>query len=404
VSAVARFLARWREPRKDIRDPEALRLLLAGGQTKSGTAVGWSTALQVSTVLGAARAIADDLAQCPWKVKRKRDDGGSEDATDHPVYPLLQVQPNEWQTAFELREQIALHVVLAGNAFVLVNRLGRRVDELLPLEPGWVSVKRGTGSQQWRFAYEVRFPGGGSEVLSAADVWHVRGLSWNGYLGLDAVRLAREAIGLAVATEEHGARLFGNGGRPSGLLTTEQQLAPERIDRLRDDWLKSYGGENSGRTAVLMGGLKFQPLTMDSDKAQLLETRRHQVEEICRAMGVFPTRLGFADKTSTYASAEQFFIAHARYTIAPWARRLDQSASVALLGNEPDVYAAHDLNGLMRGTAADRAQFYAAMVANGIMTRNEVRAKEDLNPLAGLDEPLTPLNMGGADPTSQSED
>ena len=115
-------------------------------------------------------------------------------------------------------------------------------------------------------------------------------------------------------------------------------------------------------------------------------------------MGVFPTRLGFADKTSTYASAEQFLIAQARYTIAPWARRLDQSASVALLGDEPDVYAAHDLNGLMRGTAADRAQFYAAMVTNGIMTRNEVRTKEDLNPLTSLDEPLTPLNTGGADP------
>lgn len=380
--------------RKSYPD-DVLRLLMAGADSKSGQGVNWQTALQVSTVLACARAIAGDLASVPWKVKRRRADGGADDATDHPVYPLLQASPNPFQTAYEMREQLAIHTVLTGNAFALLNVVRRGViREILPLEPGWVTLK--TGTDPWAPIYKVRYPGSNvEEEIPAANIWHWRGAAWSSWVGLDVVRLAREAIGLAMATEEHGARLFGNGGRPSGLLSTEQTLAPDKLDELRKGWQAAYGAENSGKTAVLSGGLKWQPVSMDSDKAQYLETRRLQIEEVCRTMGVFPARVGVSDKATTYASAEQFFLAHAVFTLAPWAQRFDQSANMHLLRDTSGAtFTKHNLNGLMRGAAADRAAFYKSGIIDGWLTRNDVRAYEDLNPLDGLDVPLIPLNMG----------
>lgn len=384
---------------------DVIRLLTQGNATRSGQSVTVDSALQVSTVLACATAIAEDLAQCPWKVKRSTEGGGATDASDHPVYPLLHSSPNEWQTAFEFRTQRVFHLVLAGNAYAFVNRVGLEVTELLPFEPHMVTGRRKAGSQ-WDWEYVVSWPDGSRSIIPRANMWHTRGRAWAMHEGMNPIRLARESIGLALAAENHSAQLFGNGARPSGVLSTEAKLTTDQLDQIRKAWETIYGGENSGKTAVLMQGMKFEPITFDASASGMNETRKMQVEEICRALGVFPARIGYSDKASTFASAEQFFLAHGKFTLAARAVSLNQSADLALLTKEEraaGLFTKHNLNGLMQGAAADRAEFYASGITNGWLTRNDVRRLEDENPLPGLDTPLMQANMTDGSNPPKSE-
>ena len=211
--------------------------------------------------------------------------------------------------------------------------------------------------------------------------------------------MAREAIGLALATEETHARFHGNGARPGGILTSELPLKDDQVNRLREAWQQTQGGvANAMKTAILSGGLKYQQLMMTGVDAQHIETRKFQIEEVCRAFRVFPAMVGYSDKTATYASAEAFFAAHVRHSLLPWGERFEQATDRDCLSAAEiadGYYTALDYRQLLRGDAASRAAFYASGITNGWMTRNEARAEEDLNPLEGLDEPLKPLNMGG---------
>jgi hypothetical protein len=150
------------------------------------------------------------------------------------------------------------------------------------------------------------------------------------------------------------------------------------------------------RTAVLSSGLKWEPMGMTGVDAQHIETRRFQIEEICRAFGVYPAMVGHSDKASTYASAEQFFIANVVYSLGRWTRRFEERIRVDLMTREERqrrLYAKFSLQALMRGDARTRSDFYSALITLGVLTRNEARALEELNPLPGLDEPLRPLNL-----------
>jgi HK97 family phage portal protein len=172
-------------------------------------------------------------------------------------------------------------------------------------------------------------------------------------------------------------------------LTQDQQVA------IRDQWLSTYGGANAGRTAILQGGLKWQQITMNSDQSQFLETRRFQIEEICRAFRVMPIMVGSADKAATYASSEQMFLAHVVHTLSPWYSRIEQSANASLLTERErraGLYTKFVAQGLMRADSRAHAEYISRMVLNGIMTRNEARGLLEMNPLDGLDDPLTPVN------------
>lgn len=366
----------------------------AMGATKAGAAVNTTTALQVSTMFACARVIADGLSQVPFKVHRVTGKN-REEAVDHPAYWLLAKQPNEWQSSFEFREQIALHLVFNGNAFVFVNRArDGRLLELLPYEPGCVTVKRAT---DMGLTYTVRLVEGKTIEIPAANMWHLRGPSWNGWMGLDAVRVAREALGLALATEEHAARMFSNGARPGGILSTEMALKDDQIVKLRDAWQQTMGGgANAYRTAILAGGLKWISMAQENDKAQFLETRRLQIEEICRFVRVMPIMIGAGEKTTTYASVEQMLIAHVTHTLMPWFKRVEDSADINLLGMQAvkdGYYTKFTAAALMRGSARDRGEFYRTLYGIGSINPNEIRALEDLNPYDGGDEYRVPLNM-----------
>lgn len=380
----------WPWARKNATTTQDLyKELLARASVKSGVAVNYKTAREASTVLACAKVIAEGIAQVPFKLFKERAGGGMDAAKDHALYDLLSNKPNEWQTSFELREMMGFHLAFMQNAYVFkVRGLRGQIVELLPFETNLVTVKRG---KDWGRTYLVNTLSGQIEVPSK-DMWHLRGLSWDGISGIPGVRLAREAIGLALATEEHGARMFSNGAKPGGVLSTDGTLKEEQIKLLRESWEQAQGGNsNAYKTAILFGGLKFQPMAMTGLDAQHLEHRRFQVEEICRFFRVMPIMVGHSDKSATYASAEQMFLAHVIHTMMPWYTRIENSADVNLLSDDERIrdgyYTKFMASALLRGSHKDRSEYFkAALGAGGSpawMTQDEVRAMEEMNPMGG---------------------
>jgi HK97 family phage portal protein len=378
---------------------EIWELLLGQAASKAGINVTWKTALQYSTAQACVRIIAEDIAQLPFATYRSLPEGGSEPVADHPTHRLIKTKPNDSQTAFEMREQIGLHLVLTNNAYVWKNIVRGSVQELLPFEPHLVQPKRKNGETN----YELTLEDGKKETVPAREIWHLRGPSWNGWQGLDGVRLMRETIGLALALEAHGSRMFSNGATVGGILSTEANLSTEQAKDLRESWeFRQSGGENAYKTAVMWGGMKWAPMATPNDSAQFLETRRFQVEEACRHFKVLPIMVGHADKTTTYASAEQMVLIHLRQTLGPWLTRIEQSANCNLLTDdelEAGYFTKFNRNGLLAMTAQARADFYSKMYGIGAINPNEIRELEDMNPYDGGDKFRVPLNM--ADPANE---
>lgn len=361
---------------------ELFRELYGSSPVRSGVTVTWKTALEVTAVLRCVSSIADGLSTVPLKLFQKTATGRIE-ATDHPLHDLM-TAPNDWQDGLQFRETLAFHMALCGNAFVFVNRVRGEVSELLPLEPGRVEVKRET---DWRLRYWITGLDGHREEVPTQSIWHLRGPSWNSYFGLEPVRMAREAIGLSMALEQSHARLHRNGVKPSGVYSVEGTLDKEQHARLRERITEHLAGvDNAGKPLILDRAAKWLSIAMTGVDAQHLETRRHQIEEICRAFGVMPIMVGYSDKTATYASAEQMFIAHAVHTIRPWHRRFEASIKRWLLTPEErraGFYPKFMDNELMRGAAKDRAEYYAKALGaggtKGWMTQNDVRDLEDMD-------------------------
>lgn len=354
--------------------------------SSSGMTVTVDTALQVTTVLDCVRVLAEGVAQVPLKLFQESADGRTRTpAKAHPLYALLSTKPNPWQTSFEFRESLMFHTTLCGDFIAFKNVVRGTVRELIPFLPNTVTVKRDTSTLE--LTYEVRAPNGSQQVFPASAIWHVRGPSWNTWSGMGAVHLARDAIGLAIAAEGNQSAYHKNGGQVSGLLSMEGNLSDQGHAQLRAWVEKNYvGPENAGKWMILDRGTKFTPMQMTGTDAQQLETRRHQVEEICRAFRVMPIMVGFTDKTATYASAEQMFIAHVVHTLSPWYQRLEQSINVNLLSEEDraaGIYAKFNANGLMRGDFGSRTEGYAKALGSGgspaWMEINEIRALEEMD-------------------------
>jgi HK97 family phage portal protein len=388
---------------------EAERRMLADifgtRESATGRTITWKTALDVTTVFRCVQVLADGVATVPIKLMREDPATGRRAvASDHPVSWLLSHQPNEWQNSVEFRETLMTHLALTQNAFVFINRLGNgRIAELLPVEPGKMRVR---ALAEGGAAYRIVMPDGTQQPVPSENVWHIRARSWDGIMGLESVRLARESIGLALATEEQHARLHRHGVQSSGVYSVEGTLNKEQYEALRQYVDKQVGGlSNAGKALILDRAAKWTPTTMTGVDSEHLATRRFQIEEICRAFGVLPIMVGHANEQSTFASAEQMFLAHAVHTVRPWHRRWEASAAKALL-TEAEIRAGYYVKffdgELLRGAAKDRAEYYAKALgsggSDGWLSPNDVRGFEDLNPKEGGDD--VPRRAAGAAPAS----
>lgn len=362
-----------------------------GGASKTGAAVNLSTVLRIATAWACCRVVAEDIGKLPFRLYQ-REGERKRVARDHPIHKLISGQPNEWQTSQDWRQMMTLHASLTHGGYSWINRSSNGVVvELIPLLN--VTPKQG---RAWDLTFEVRDGKGKIATLKQSEVFRIQGLSWDGYTGLEMLQHGREAFGLAIATEESQARLHANGTRPGGVVTTSNTLTDDQVTRIRKQLEPHLGLQNSFKTLLLDNGLEFKGWTMSGVDAQHLETRKFQIEEVCRFFRVFPAMIGHSDKASTFASADAFFRAHVGHTLMPWIERWQAAVSRDLLqlGERRNGYFAKlDPRGLLRGDDAARAEFYKSGVIDGWMTRNEVRDLEDLDPIDGLDDPLTPTNM-----------
>lgn len=365
---------------------ELARLIYGGAwQSKAGVDVNYQTALESSTFLACTRVIADGLAQVPWRLYQDTGDSRRV-ASDHRLYRLLADRPNSWQTSFEFRETLAFHLVLTNNAYVFTNRVGvgRQIGALEPLVPGSVKPAR---KRDGSIEYVVAGPDGRSQTFGHDAIWHIRGPSWNSWVGLDAVRLVRNALGLAVSLEQGQAELQARGARSSGLYSIVDNVGPEKYAQLAA-WLDQYetGGPRAGKPMVIDRGATYTPFTQSGRDQQMIESRKHQVEEICRMLRVMPLMVGHPADMAARAATESIFLHHVVHCLMPWYIRIEQSANAHLL-SEADAaagyYSKFVPNGLMRGSSKDRAEFYTkALGAGGTaawMTQNEVRALEEMD-------------------------
>lgn len=394
--------------RKSVTDSHSLwaEIYGRGRETKTGVTITLDTALRVTTVLACARVIAEGLAQVPYKLMQESADGRSRlPAKAHPLYRVLHSRPNPWMTSFELRELIGLHACLAQQFIAYVGRnLSGQVTEIIPFVPGTVEVKQ---QPDYSLLYTVTASNGTKRDFEQNQVWHVRGPSWNGIVGMDALRYAGEAIGLAVAAESSQATLHRNGTRVNGMYSVDGTLNGEQHAALRKWIEQNYAGDAAGATMILDRAAKFTPLQMTGIDAQHLETRRFQIEEICRALRVNPIMVGAESKNTTYASAEQMFLAHVVHTLAPWYSRIEQSADMQLLTERDDrdgYYTTFIEAGLLRGSAKDTKDVILGYVNGGILTPNEGRSLLDRNPMDEESDKLrVPANIVGEPKPAETE-
>lgn len=349
----------------------------------SGKAVNMRTAIQVATVFACCRVIGNGMAQVPFKLRQESEDGRTRvPAKKHPLYRLLALKPNSWQTSFEFRQMLAWHVELCGNAYVYKSKnFHGKILELIPLLPAQVIARR---DEQMQLLYDVVGFDGTVKTFSQDQIWHLRGPTIDGFQGLEVVKIAREAIGLAMVTEEAAAQLHRNGIRNSGVYSVESTLDKTQHDALSAWIAKQFAGtQNAGKPMVLDRGAKFLNTSMTSVDAQSNETRRTQIEQICGFFGVAPIKTGFADKTATFASAEEFNRAHREDCLAPRWESFEQSAAINLLTEEElsdGYYWDFVEEGLLRGSATQTKDIILGYVNGGLMTTNEGRALLDRNP------------------------
>lgn len=412
LGAVARGLGVAEHKSVDI-SPE-LWAAINGGfglPTKSGMAVSSMSALQQATFWRCVLVIAEGVAQLPITITKKPRSGrGVEPATDHPLYDLLLWQPNKNQDAFQFWRTVIMHAAATGNSVCYKNMVRGQVAELLPFRPESVDVDNKNAAMLP--VYSCTFDSGEWQELSASRVFHISGPRWHNHKGLDPTVVGREAIGLAQATEMTHAKLHANSARPSGAIESEKSLNDAQIARLRAQWAEYTGASNVGKTILLEGGAKWKQIMLSGVDAEHLATRKHQIEEICRLMGVFPIMVGHAgDQSPTFSSASEFFGAHVRYSLMPWNRATKMSIATQLLTKEErregyDILI--DTSELLRGSIKDRAEYYRAALGSnsnpGWLRPNEVREDDGWEPVeeTAMDEVWQPMTMqpSGTEPAA----
>lgn len=366
-----------------------------GARSKSGVRVTPELAMNLSTVYGCVNLLAKTVGSLPILMYKSDATGKLFEAPEHPLYTLLQYQPNRWQTAFDFRAMLMSNLVLRGNGYAEIIPGPRgAVDQLEPIHPDCVSVER-LPDKTLRYQVNDQF---GRRTLLQDEMFHIRSpVAPQGLVGVGCVHYARETIGLALAAEEHGARMFANGVRPSGVLQLPKgtKLSDDAYARLKADFSAQYGGlRNAGKTPVLEDGAEFKPVSLTADEVQFLSTRQFQVEEVCRWFDIPPVMLHHTTNSTSWGTGvEAVMIAFVRNTLKPWLTAWEQAMRRDLI-LVPGVYRARfDTEDLQRGDSAAMAAFYQKLTLSGILVPNEAREALGYNPTPGGDERLIPVNM-----------
>ncbi|NCD09367.1 MAG: phage portal protein, partial [Negativicutes bacterium] len=353
------------------------------GLSSSGKTVNERTALQTAIVYACVRVLSETIASLPFHTYSYTLNG-KEKAIDHPIYHLLHSEPNPEMTSFVFRETLMGHLLLWGNAYAQIIRDGRgRVIGLYPLLPNKMVVNRNNQGQLY-YQYEKD---GQTYYLSRYEVLHIPGLGFDGLIGYSPIAMAKNAIGMAIATEEYGAKFFANGANPGGVL--EHPGVVKDPARIRESWNAVYqGSSNAHRVAVLEEGMKFQSIGIPPEQAQFLETRKFQINEIARIFRIPPHMVGDLEKSS-FSNIEQQSLEFVMYTLDPWVVRWEQAVQRALFSESEkrQYFVKFNVDGLLRGDYGSRMNGYAVGRQNGWLSANDIRELENMN--------RVPAELGG---------
>lgn len=387
------------------------------GGSSAGKSVNERSAMQMTAVYACVRILSEAVAGLPLHLYRYKDDGGKEKAIDHSLYHLLHDEPNKEMSSFIFRETLMTHLLLWGNAYAQIIRNGKgQVIALYPLMPNKMKVDRGEDGEIYylysRSTDEANTKEDSSVVLTPREVLHIPGLGFDGLVGYSPIAMAKNAIGLAIATEEYGAKFFANGAAPSGVLEHPGTIKDPK--RLRENWNSTFGGSaNSGKVAVLEEGMKYTPISISPEQAQFLETRKFQINEIARIFRVPPHMVGDLEKSS-FSNIEQQSLEFVKYTLDPWIIRWEQSLSRSLLSpdEKKTYFFKFNLEGLLRGDYASRMNGYATARQNGWMSANDIRELENLDKIPAelggdlylINGNMLPLNNAGAYANTNKEE
>ncbi|WP_028471296.1 phage portal protein [Neptunomonas japonica] len=375
-----------------IDTPDKLAAVVGyGHDTYTGRAVSSSQAMQLTTVFACVRVLSESMGMLPCKLFEQTD-RIRKPATKHKLYSLLTIAPNDYMTAQEFWELLMVCLCLRGNFYAYKVKVMGEVVELLPIDPGAVTPTLDTDYEP---SYQVKFKNGTTETLTQDDIWHVRGLTLDGLTGLNPVAYAREAIALGLATEEHGARMFKNGATPTGILKTAESLSDTAFNRLKEQFQENHQGmANSHKPMILEMGLDWKPISLNAEDSQFLETRKFQRDEICAIYRVPPHLVANLEKAS-FNNIEELGLSFVNYGLVSYMTRIESRINVGLLkpSDRGRYYAKFNAAALLRGNLKARYESYGQGINWGILSPNDCRELEDMNPREGGDHYLTPLNM-----------
>lgn len=379
MSLLDRIKSLWvRQPGRQVaeRDPDVQRVLMRAAA--SGVNVTPDTAMKTAVVWACVTYLGRAIGQLPWRVMEAKADGQATRRPDHPIARLLNTRPNPEIGAYSWRETMVGWAARWGNAVAEIQRDARNVPVALwPIHPERVSFGRDADTGELLY---IVTGDGGERILRGGQVFHLRGYG-EGVVGLNVIAYAAESIGWVQATELFGAAFFGNGINPSCTVEVPMKLSPEALELLRKELDNLYAGPRKAKKAVILdGGMKMEPLSSEPNDAQFVETRQHQVEEICRWFGVPPHKVMHLLR-ATFSNIEHQSIEVVVDSVAPWAIRLEQEADYKLFSPVSPAYTKLDLNGLQRGDFKSRQEGLQLMRRNGVINANEWRRLEDMNPL-----------------------
>jgi HK97 family phage portal protein len=375
---------------------KAMDQMINGRQSATGLSVTPNSANSLVAYFAGKRLIAETVGQLPLIEYKRLDPRGKERATNRILYSLLHDAPNPEMDAMSFKESRTENAVGWGNAFAEIERDDQGVPVALwPLQVDKMQVGRDQYTKQLIYAY--RLPNGQTVILPAYRVWHLKGFSPDGIIGYDTVYLMREAIGMGLALEEYGSRFFGNNAAPGGVLEHPNKLSKESQDNLRKSWNEMHQGlTNAHRLAILEEGMKFHSTSIPNDNAQFLESQKFTVVQMARMLNLPPHMLADLDR-ATFSNIEQQYTGFVVYSMMPWFRRWEGTCNFKLLTPfERNVFFFEFLvDALLRGDSASRAAFYKELFYLGALSPNDIREKENMNPIPdeGADQYWVQANM-----------
>ena len=378
------FIGRKRSRDKPHNSYEGQDFSYLFGRTSSGENVDEFKAMQTTAVYACVRILAEAVASLPIHIY-ERTSNGREKKFEHPLYFLLHDEPNPEMSSFVFRETLMTHLLIWGNAYIQIIRdKSGQVISLYPLLPDKMSVHRDeNGKLYYKYQRQTEenpnFKDTGSVILKQEDVLHIPGLGFDGLIGYSPIALAKNAIGMTLATENYGASVFKNGAKPGGVLEHPGILKDPK--RVRDSWNAVYNGvTNSHKVAVLEEGMKYTQIGIPPEEAQFLQTRKFQINEIARLYRIPPHMIGDLEKSS-FSNIEQQSLEFVKYTLDPWVVRLEQAfkRSLFLPEEKKKYFVKFNVDGLLRGDYQSRMSGYAIARQNGWLSTNDIRELEDLN-------------------------